>query len=50
MKERRVPVWLHPEWSKAENPEVLGAINQWIKDHGFLLPGGLSVAQIIQGG
>ena len=35
MKERRVPVWLHPEWSKAENPQVLGAINQWIKDHGF---------------
>ena len=35
MKDRRVPVWLHPEWSKAEDEEVLGAINQWIKDHGF---------------
>ena len=35
MKERRVPVWLHPEWSKAEDKQVLGAINQWVKKEGF---------------
>jgi organic radical activating enzyme len=35
MKERKVPIWLHPEWSQAENSEVLGAINDWIKHQGF---------------
>jgi len=35
MKDRRVPVWLHPEWSKAEDEEVLRAINQWVKKEGF---------------
>ena len=29
-----IPVWLHPEWSKAKDKETLGAINNWIKEHG----------------
>jgi organic radical activating enzyme len=28
------PVWLHPEWSKARDPEVLRSINDWVKEHG----------------
>ncbi|MFU8849112.1 MAG: 7-carboxy-7-deazaguanine synthase QueE [Opitutales bacterium] len=31
-KER--PIWLHPEWSCREKPEVLDAITDWIKSHG----------------
>jgi len=27
------PVWLHPEWSQRRNPQVLGAIVAWVKDH-----------------
>ncbi|EIQ01477.1 organic radical activating enzyme [Opitutaceae bacterium TAV1] len=27
-------VWLHPEWSRREDPAVLGAISAWIKTHG----------------
>jgi organic radical activating enzyme len=27
-------VWLHPEWSQHNNPEVLNAITEWIKTHG----------------
>ncbi len=28
------PVWLHPEWSQHDNPEILNAITAWIKQHG----------------
>ena len=28
------PVWLHPEWSKHQDPKVLNAITNWIKTHG----------------
>ena len=28
------PIWLHPEWSQHQNPEVLGAISAWICAHG----------------
>lgn len=27
-------VWLHPEWSQHDNPNVLNAITEWIKAHG----------------
>jgi len=27
-------IWLHPEWSQHNNPEVLDAITDWIKTHG----------------
>lgn len=27
-------VWLHPEWSQHNNPDVLNAITEWIKAHG----------------
>ncbi len=26
-------IWLHPEWSKHNDPEVLDAITEWIKNH-----------------
>lgn len=29
-----VPIWLHPEWSRHQDPEVLDAISAWICDHG----------------
>lgn len=28
------PIWLHPEWSQHQNPQVLNAITEWIKSHG----------------
>lgn len=28
------PIWLHPEWSQHENPDVLGAVSDWICSHG----------------
>lgn len=28
------PVWLHPEWSKHEDREILNAITDWVKHHG----------------
>jgi 7-carboxy-7-deazaguanine synthase len=31
---RGKPVWLHPEWSHREDPDVLAAITQWVKLHG----------------
>jgi len=27
-------VWLHPEWSQHDNPAVLDAITEWVKQHG----------------
>ena len=27
-------IWLHPEWSKSKNKDVLNSITQWIKAHG----------------
>lgn len=29
-----VPVWLHPEWSQRNNPEVLNAISSYVKENG----------------
>lgn len=29
------PIWLHPEWSRHDDPEVLGAISDWICRYGF---------------
>ena len=28
-------VWLHPEWSKRNDPAVLKAIVDWVKEHGW---------------
>lgn len=28
------PVWLHPEWSRRKDHNVLSAITQWVKSHG----------------
>jgi 7-carboxy-7-deazaguanine synthase len=27
-------IWLHPEWSQHESPEVLQSISEWVKQHG----------------
>ncbi len=27
-------IWLNPEWSQHENPEILNTITEWIKKHG----------------
>ena len=32
--QRRVPVWLHPEWSKSRDKVVLRSINEWVKERG----------------
>lgn len=29
-----IPVWLHPEWSQRNNPEVLNSISEYIKENG----------------
>jgi organic radical activating enzyme len=28
------PIWLHPEWSKHNDPDTLDMITEWIKAHG----------------
>lgn len=28
------PIWLHPEWSQHNNPELLDYITDWVKKHG----------------
>jgi hypothetical protein len=48
MKERRVPIWLHPEWSQATNTEVLGAINDWVKQKGFPYRAGYQLHKLYQ--
>lgn len=30
----RIPIWLHPEWSKREDPELLNTITAWVKARG----------------
>ncbi|MCL4163753.1 UNVERIFIED_CONTAM: hypothetical protein GTU68_036863 [Idotea baltica] len=32
--DRTIPVWLHPEWSKRSNEEVLSSITEWVKVNG----------------
>lgn len=27
-------IWLHPEWSRSRDPEILGEIADWIRTHG----------------
>ena len=27
-------IWLHPEWSQVQNPQVLESISNWVKTHG----------------
>lgn len=27
-------VWLHPEWSRRSDPEILRSITEWVKEHG----------------
>ena len=29
-----ISVWLHPEWSKREDPQILDYIATWVKEHG----------------
>ena len=35
------PVWLHPEWSKRENADVLESITEWVKRNGAPFRAGL---------
>jgi organic radical activating enzyme len=35
LKDETIPVWLHPEWSKSKDPNVLNSITEWIKENGF---------------
>lgn len=35
------PVWLHPEWSKREDPTVLESITEWVKREGAPFRAGL---------
>lgn len=28
------PTWLHPEWSRREDPSLLRTISEWVKNHG----------------
>ncbi len=37
---KNVPIWLHPEWSRHENPTILNTITEWIKQHGAPYRGG----------
>jgi len=34
LRELPQTVWLHPEWSQRDNPDVLNAITEWVKAHG----------------
>jgi len=43
-----VPVWLHPEWSKAKDPEILHSINDWVKEHGAPFRAGFQLHKLYQ--
>ena len=34
LKDEDLPVWLHPEWSKSQDPLILNSITSWVKNHG----------------
>jgi hypothetical protein len=34
LKNEDIPVWLHPEWSKSQDPKILQSITSWVKDNG----------------
>tara|TARA_R110000823_G_scaffold311145_1_gene436438 strand:- start:280 stop:972 length:693 start_codon:yes stop_codon:yes gene_type:complete len=33
--DRLKAIWLHPEWSKRNDPEILGSINQAVRERGY---------------
>jgi 7-carboxy-7-deazaguanine synthase len=40
------PVWLHPEWSKRNDPEILGAINSAVKNRKHLYRAGYQLHKL----
>jgi len=42
------PVWLHPEWSKRSNPEILGLINSKVKEARFCYRAGYQLHKLYQ--
>jgi len=40
------PVWLHPEWSQRENPAVLNAISQTVKQRGAPFRAGFQIHRL----
>ena len=42
------PTWLHPEWSKAKDPEILHSINDWVKEHGSPFRAGFQLHKLYQ--
>jgi len=42
------PVWLHPEWSRAKDPEILQTINRWVKERGAPFRAGFQVHKLYQ--
>ena len=43
-----IPVWLHPEWSKAKDPEILHSINDWVKERGAPFRAGFQLHKLYQ--
>jgi hypothetical protein len=43
-----IPTWLHPEWSKAHDPEILRSINEWVKEHGAPFRAGFQMHKLYQ--
>jgi len=41
-------VWLHPEWSKRADPDIINSITQWVKDHGFPYRAGYQLHKVFQ--
>jgi hypothetical protein len=41
-------VWLHPEWSKKADPDIINSITQWVKDHGFPYRAGYQLHKVFQ--
>lgn len=40
------PIWLHPEWSRREDPRVLGAISDWVRARGFPFRAGWQIHKL----
>ncbi len=41
-------VWLHPEWSRREDPDVLRSISEWVKNHGAPYRAGYQLHKLYQ--
>lgn len=44
--EPNIPIWLHPEWSQRNNPEILDSISNYVKRYGGNLRAGYQLHKL----